>query len=196
MKNGKRTLDLKNQIIDSAQEVFAKYGLKKTTMDEIAAGVNKAKGALYYYFGSKEEVYEAVVEKEAAIFKEEISNAINIQAHPRERLKAYTQTRMKLFFHLSNFYSAYQEENMGNYLFIQQLRAKYDKEEVKIIMSILKDGEQEYDLQIGDLSITAQVVLIGLKGFEYEWSMETDISRVEKYVATMLDILFLGLQKR
>ena len=37
----------KSLIIDNAREIFGRYGIKKTTMEDIARSVNKAKGALY-----------------------------------------------------------------------------------------------------------------------------------------------------
>ena len=44
-----------------ALELFATHGLEKVTMDEIAAQAKVAKATLYKYFGSKEELYDAVV---------------------------------------------------------------------------------------------------------------------------------------
>jgi AcrR family transcriptional regulator len=47
-------IDVKNSIVESATKYFSKYGFHKTTMDEIAKNIHKAKGVLYYYFKSKE----------------------------------------------------------------------------------------------------------------------------------------------
>jgi len=42
--------DVRTLIIDSATKYFSRYGFHKTTMDEIARNIHKAKGVLYYYF--------------------------------------------------------------------------------------------------------------------------------------------------
>ena len=59
MKNSKQEL-----IIEVAQKLFARYGFKKTTIDEIARLAHIAKGGIYYYFDSKEDIFRAVLEKE------------------------------------------------------------------------------------------------------------------------------------
>jgi len=48
--------DAKVLIINSATKYFSKFGFHKTTMDEIAKHIHKAKGVLYYYFKGKEEL--------------------------------------------------------------------------------------------------------------------------------------------
>ncbi len=51
-------------ILIHAQKLFQQFGLKKTTMDEIAFACGKAKSTLYHYFKSKEEVFDAVIKLE------------------------------------------------------------------------------------------------------------------------------------
>ena len=55
----------KTQLIEAAGVTFSRFGYRKTTMDDIAFAAGKGKSSLYYYFKNKEEVFEAVVEKEA-----------------------------------------------------------------------------------------------------------------------------------
>src|SRR6185503_5003156 len=55
--------DARGRILDAAERAFADHGMAGARVASIAAeaGVNKA--MLYYYFGNKEELYEAVVER-------------------------------------------------------------------------------------------------------------------------------------
>ena len=48
-------------IIDTARDLFKKTGFKKTTMGDIARSLGKAKSSLYYYYPSKEDIFEAVL---------------------------------------------------------------------------------------------------------------------------------------
>ena len=52
------------EIVSSARGLFEKFGLKKTTMEDIAKEAGKGKSSLYYYFESKYEIFEAVVDQE------------------------------------------------------------------------------------------------------------------------------------
>src|ERR1700730_9685647 len=53
----------KRNIIDIATQEFAAMGLSGARVDAIAERTNTTKRMLYYYFGSKEGLYEAVIEK-------------------------------------------------------------------------------------------------------------------------------------
>lgn len=55
--------DARKAILDSAAEVFNTFGYFKTTVEDIAAKAHKAKASIYYYFGSKAEIYEAVLSR-------------------------------------------------------------------------------------------------------------------------------------
>ncbi|MFW6389223.1 MAG: TetR/AcrR family transcriptional regulator, partial [Marinilabiliaceae bacterium] len=48
-------------ILKSARELFAKFGYRKTTMEDIAQALRKGKSSLYYYFKNKEEIFQAVI---------------------------------------------------------------------------------------------------------------------------------------
>jgi len=56
--------DLKRtMILEAALKRFKRFGLSKTTMEEIARDLEISKGSLYYYFSDKESIYAAVVER-------------------------------------------------------------------------------------------------------------------------------------
>ena len=55
--------DEKKRIITKvAQKIFSKYGLIKTTVDEIAKAARMGKASLYHYFKSKEDIFKEVVD--------------------------------------------------------------------------------------------------------------------------------------
>lgn len=53
----------KNEILDTAEALFAAKGYTKTTVSDILGAINIAKGTFYHYFTSKEEVMDAVVNR-------------------------------------------------------------------------------------------------------------------------------------
>lgn len=50
----------KKRIIEGATAVFAKYGYRQTTIDQICHALQLSKGAVYSYFKSKEELYVSI----------------------------------------------------------------------------------------------------------------------------------------
>ncbi|WIV17522.1 TetR/AcrR family transcriptional regulator [Paenibacillus polygoni] len=53
--------DRRNEILDTAEQLFFTKGYSKTTVNDMLQAIGIAKGTFYYYFTSKEEVMDAVV---------------------------------------------------------------------------------------------------------------------------------------
>ena len=194
MQNSEK--DVKEMIIEAARGIFARFGFSKTTMDEIAKAAYKAKSSIYHYFKSKEEIFREIVVKESRTLKEEITKAINQEDNPQKKLRAYVITRMHTLQKLANFYSALKDEYLKHYEFIEKVRKNHDREEMEIIKEILRDGNEKGVFDIKDLEVTAFAIIVALKGLEYRWVQETDVSKIEKDIDSLLAILFNGIVKR
>ena len=57
-------MDHKERIQAKADELFMRYGIRSISMDDIAAQLVMSKKTLYQFFADKDELVEAVVEKE------------------------------------------------------------------------------------------------------------------------------------
>ncbi len=55
----------------------------------------KGKSTLYYYFSSKEEIFERVVDEEMNHFFSDIEKAIDKASSARDKLKAYCKMRLR-----------------------------------------------------------------------------------------------------
>ena len=94
---------VRENILKIAQEIFSKYGYKKTTLDDIANAVRKGKSSLYYYFSSKEDLFQEVIQKEADILREELSKVLQKDIDPAEKLRDYVMTKITTYRQLANF---------------------------------------------------------------------------------------------
>lgn len=59
----KKPLERRSEIIDAAHELFQKKGYDKVTMQDVMNRLDIAKGTIYHYFRSKEQLLEAVIDK-------------------------------------------------------------------------------------------------------------------------------------
>ncbi|MCX7973043.1 MAG: TetR/AcrR family transcriptional regulator [Candidatus Aminicenantes bacterium] len=192
-----RKPDLSEQrIVETAREIFSRLGFKKTTMEDIARAVFKAKSSLYHYFKSKEEIYRAVVEKESSLVREEIARAMKAALSPIDKLVAYVKTRMRALRRLANLYHAFREEYLESYGFIQKIRRDYDRYEIETIKGILKEGVEKGIFEVTDLDLTAEAIIIAIKGYEYTWAISHDGEKIEREIDRLLNVLFYGILKR
>jgi AcrR family transcriptional regulator len=76
------------QMLDAAVEVFSRKGYHDTSMDAIAAEAKISKPMLYLYYGSKDELFRACIQRESIRFIEAVAVAGNPQLTPHEQLRA------------------------------------------------------------------------------------------------------------
>jgi AcrR family transcriptional regulator len=194
------TIDIKDDvseiILNSAKTIFARYGFKKTTMDEIAQAARKGKSSIYHYFKSKEDIFKAIVEKEADELSAAIAKAINAETTSEKKIRAYVLARMKGINNLTNLYSALKDEYLEHYSFIENVRVKYDTEEVNTIKGILKTGVEDEEFKIEDINLTAFALVTALKGLEYPLFIKNNNAKTEKRFEGLLNVLFYGIIAR
>ncbi|MFC6011409.1 TetR/AcrR family transcriptional regulator [Nocardia lasii] len=75
------------QMLDAAVEVFARRGFHDTSMDAIAAEAKISKPMLYLYYGSKDELFRACIQREGLRFIEAVAPAGNPQLTPHEQVR-------------------------------------------------------------------------------------------------------------
>ncbi|MCD4676179.1 MAG: TetR/AcrR family transcriptional regulator [Desulfobacula sp.] len=188
--------DKKEIIIKVSQKLFARFGLLKTTVDEIAKLARIGKGTIYHYFTCKEEIFAEVIDKEAQFLKEQIKNAIDGETTAQKKLRAFILTKMKCLKNLANYYSALKDEYLEHYSFIEKARQKNFEEERKIVMAILQDGIDKAIFEVKNPRLTSLAVVSALKGLEYSWTIEDSMVDIEKSLDNLLMVLFKGIEKR
>lgn len=186
--------DMRNTIINSASDVFEKFGFKKTTVDDIAQALRKGKSSIYYYFKSKEDIFKAVVEKEADAHRVKIEAIVASDQNAIEKIKSYVKTRMQAIKVMANYYTLIRNNDISNLDLIEKLRAKYDTEELVVIKSLLKEGMDNGLFKIKDIELSAIALFTAMKGLEFPLFIDSPkADKLDKILDDMLDILFYGL---
>jgi AcrR family transcriptional regulator len=188
--------EMRAAIIEVSREIFSKYGFKKTTMDDIAKGVRKGKSSLYYYFKSKEEVFEAVVEAEISLLRNDLITMLSNTHDPQKKLIQYVKIRMKGFGELINFYNALKDDYLDQLTFIEKIRAKYDKEEIGMISGILKEGVDSGIFMVVNTEMSSMAVVMAMKGMELPLTFELSAEAIDKAIEELMNLLFYGIIKR
>ncbi|HPT30284.1 MAG TPA: TetR/AcrR family transcriptional regulator, partial [Prolixibacteraceae bacterium] len=158
----KRDLN-RETILKIAQEIFSKYGYKKTTLDDIANAVRKGKSSLYYYFKSKEDLFQAVIMKEVEVLAKELDKVVNRNTDPIDKLRDYMLTKINTFRNLANFYNAL-ENDVTAIGFIEDIKNKYGQDEIRLIKRILIEGVRKNEFEIYDFNLAAIGITMALKG--------------------------------
>ena len=88
----KRDADSKRSLIlDAALEVFAARGFHEATMDEIAATSGVAKGTLYRYFESKEDLLEQILAETRATILDRFGGVFSESGNVLEQVQSFIE---------------------------------------------------------------------------------------------------------
>jgi AcrR family transcriptional regulator len=188
--------EFRKKVIITAGQIFSRYGFRKTTMDEIARELKMGKSSIYYYFTSKEEIFEAVVLHEANILRNELTTAIKAVESPVDKVRNYVFVRMKTFEKLANYYNAIFDKNLDHFDFIENIRAKYDREELAILRLLLWHGTRKKVFNVANSEYTALAVQTTLKGLEVPLFWMKKEVNIGNRLDAILDVLFNGILKK
>lgn len=95
-KTDRRT-QRRDAIIAAATQLFAEAGYAGCEMDRLAAELNVAKGTLYLYFPSKEELFYACVDAGMQALQQSVQEAIAGQPDRLERIRRGIYAYLKFF---------------------------------------------------------------------------------------------------
>ncbi len=185
---------MKNLIIGKARQIFTSVGYHNATMNDIARSVKKGKSSIYYYYKSKEDIFNAVIFTEGRLFRSAIINAINEKNDPLEKVKMYVLIRMETFNTLKNFHNALRSESLKNIEFVRRLNKIYYKEEVRLFKKILREGVESNYFYINDIDLAAIAIITAMRGMETNLLMSE--SMFHEKLDAVISIIFYGIVKR
>lgn len=189
-------IDKRKIILKVSKNLFSRFGLVKTTVDEIAKLARIGKGTVYHYFKSKEDIFAKVIQKESNALQEKILLALKSEHTPQGKLTALVKTRFRHLKELTNYYSALTDDYLQHYSFIEEARREYLKREIQTVKDLLGEGVEKGVFEIKDTKLAAESIIFLLKGLEYPWTVERDVLDIERYTDQFLNILFKGIEKR
>ncbi len=189
--------EIRAQIVAVARKIFTRYGFRKTTMEQIAASSRMGKSSIYYYFSSKEEIFRAVVEKEADELKQKLDRTIHKDDAPVNKLKTYILFRLHHLRTVENFYAALNDEYLSHMEFILEIRRSIDMEERQMVREILEEGMQDGSFQVTSSEIGAIAITTMMKGLELPLLLSDAHKKDrEELLEDLIRVLFYGIVRR
>lgn len=91
-----RQMESKRAAISAAAiELFSQFGLHGTSLDQVAARADVSKTNLLYYFGSKEELYLAVLQQLMSVWLAPL-RALSVEMEPLAAISEYLRLKLEL----------------------------------------------------------------------------------------------------
>jgi len=186
--------NVKSLIVKSATMHFSKYGFHKTTMDEIARHIHKAKGVLYYYFKSKEELFREVLKEELDNVKTELLKITGSEEDPLTSLSKYFLTRLKLLSTAVNYHETLKADFFEKYEFVKDVRDDFARFERTQLSAIMLKGKKEGYLMYKDVNTNVNVALMILNSIELPLFLQGKFSEYEDTIEELATMVFNSLR--
>jgi hypothetical protein len=134
--------------------------------------------------------------KEVEILGKELEIVINRNNDPIDKLRDYILTKISTFRGLANFYHAI-ENDVTAVSFIEDVKRRYEQDEIRMIKRILIEGVRKNEFEIYDFNLAAIGITTAIKGLEMPLSAGIYGSvNLERSVDIILKIICYGIMKR
>ena len=186
----------KEQIIESARNLFNKYGYKKVSMDEIARDAGVTKRTVYMYFSSKEDILKYFIEEELNNMKKIIEN---IESKNLDFFDAIHQVIYSLikYKHSRKFLKIIFEESeiIKNPDLLNNLKPIDNQIKTYILKKLNFAIEKEY-IETDNPEITAFLIYKMYIALMFDWNEENKKLDEKSIADNILKIARNGLEKR
>ncbi len=89
-KTKEEALETRNLILDTAETVFSEKGVSRTTLNDIAKAASLTRGAIYWHFKNKADLFEAMLQRVTLPMDEFMATP---DTHPEQQPLAYVRER-------------------------------------------------------------------------------------------------------
>lgn len=194
---------VKELIGKSAMQCFARYGLEKTTLDDIAKVVGLNKASLYYYYKNKEDIFLEVAVNEGEQSIRDLQEK-TLQQHGLEQQVAfYLQERFNYYKNVLNLNKISPE--MVNRL-LPRFFELYDgmvQEEIRFLATLISNGIQAEEIMHTDAEQLAGSLMNMCDALKHnteqqallKGSATTDYSMAIANLTLLVNLIFRGLKK-
>ena len=190
---------IEREIIDVARTLFKTYGFKKTTMGHIAMGLGKAKSSLYYYYSSKEEIFEAVINEEMNELLHRIHEAIAGLPSSKQKLIAYCRCRLNKLSQLYNLSDVLKSEIAELQCMMTGLKSKFDTAQVDLVKGILLEGVHNGEfkkINMDNIELVAYLMVSSFRGLAMPLMVSKKACpRLDQQIDSIVDIMVEGIAR-
>jgi len=151
----------RRQILDIAEKLFNRFGIRRTGVDEIARMADVAKGTIYNYFGNKDGLFKALAREKLVVFEEMLEKSLDNIKDPIEKLRITALGHLRVsidnpFLSDKLLYGNYDEK-------IRVYLAELEKKTQTVIARIL-DGIDPKKMAAGEKKALVNTLIFTLKG--------------------------------
>jgi len=196
-------MNKKERILKSAFELFCKNGFGETDIDSIAKKAEVAKGTVYLYFSSKNELFMKSMMYVFEEYDRQISILVDEKLTYREKLYAYISLNINTMFEnnvmskmlVGELYNVLKKENALKKSVLKEKMSLKFKDVENLINAGIKSGEFK---KVDSASVSAMILggtnMLLMRNI-YISKTNTKESNIEIVIKNLTETIFMLLDK-
>lgn len=187
------------QVLRAAEKLFAKRGFYPTTIDDIAKEAKLAKGTIYLYFDSKEDLFFSVIEKKLGALLSKIEKGMKEPGSAWQRINTTIGVHLKFLEENRDFFKIMQS-------FSEQLKEKLEKElkrrvvekqsqYIKILSRLIQEAIDKREIKPLDARKLAIILMGIVHSLTVYWISQKERGSLFQDASLIRQVFFQGVEK-
>ena len=186
--------NVREQILEAAQEHFSRYGYEKTTVSDLAKAIGFSKGYIYKFFDSKQAIGEAICSKTLSEMVAAVDDAVAGARTPtdkfRRMFKTLTATGVNLFFNDRKLHDiaahAAGEGWPSARAYAERIR--------QILMDVVREGRETGEFERKTpLDETVHAIFLVVRPYANPLLLQHNLDRIEDVSAQLSNLVLRSL---
>jgi uroporphyrinogen-III synthase len=188
------------KIIESASTLFSRKSYHEVMMEEVARSASMAKGTIYNYFSSKEELYFSIMKGRMENLNLSLKESISGHKSSIDSLRSFIIQLYMFMLKHQNFFLMYRKESLGADHALCSELINLEKDLKEILEKIIKSGKTEGIFKNIDEEFCVDLILGSIygtvhRGIEKALNEDQKINERENISDFILHGLLLDFQK-
>ena len=188
----------KNQILEAAMEVITQNGYENSRMDDVVKSSNMSKGAIYWYYKSKKDLYLDLVNYWVMRYSDMVTKIMEKDQKASNQLKQILnyfideyEKDPEPFKALTEFWSMAQKDD-DFHKKVQKVYAAF----LEVIESIITNGKNSGEFKNVNTRIAALSIMINIETINWFTLFDDHGVSAREYFNTLRDFILAGLLKK
>jgi AcrR family transcriptional regulator len=185
------------QVIAAARERFSKHGLAGTTMDGIAQAAGVAKGTVYLYYKSKEDIFRQILEEDLANLQDDTVPLISGPGTIEDKLHAFFLGALGFFDRKKDFceHAIFEMGSEVRKKALQRFEVVF-RAQVQAWQALLAEAQRTGQIDVADPHASATIIVGAASGLAKQRLRGWDTTPVDDVATQAARTLWKGLAAR
>lgn len=163
------TNDTRKRILDAAISVFSQKGYHEARVDEIVQASHTSKGAVYFHFPSKQDIFLGLIDEFASLLKSNLNRAIASQRGGVNKVNAALNVCLETFSKYRKLAKIFLVQAVGLGSVFEEKQRAIHAEFVQLVKGHLEEAIADGDIPPIDAEVAARAWVGAINEVVIEW---------------------------